>query len=239
MARSILIFSIGLCMLSLVACKQEAERGTGTITTQNRTVDSFDVVNIDVTVDAKISVGADSFAISITTHDNLHEYIKTEVVNNKLRIYKEGGILHKDHIEIQIQMPSIKALETHGATDVEIDGIIAGEVFTLDMNGAADVEIDNVNVELLNVSLSGASELDIKQGKATKAIHTVSGAGEIYAEGLRTEYTKAKVSGAGEMSLHVTDTLDVVITGAGEIEYIGKPHIISKVTGAGTLTNKN
>jgi|GEM_PF-1231061 len=228
-------------ILLFTSCKEERIYGEGKVITEQRQVDVFDKVIIDLPADAEIHVG-DRNSVAVKTHGNLQEYILTEVTGSTLRVYKKSGIAKLDFskVDITIQMPSISKLQINGAADAKIDGDLKGESFELHVRGASDVDVALMHVNKLKVQLSGASELDIHKGTVGYADYKVSGAGDIDASGLETKEVKARVSGAGDMLLHVTDKLDARISGAGEIGYTGHPEILhSKVAGIGSITDRN
>lgn len=233
------VFAIAI-LFFYTSCKEERIHGKGEVTTEQYELSGFDKIVLETSIDANITVGeGEAYSVSVKAHENIHEYVKAEVKGNELRVYKKIGAFFNDDIDVAITLPVLTKLEIDGAAEADIDGVVSGDDFLLDVQGAADVSLKELNVNNLNVALSGASELDIKGGTVNRATYKVTGAGEIYADGLKATYTKARVSGASEMSLYVTDTLEADITGAGEIDYKGHPHIASKVTGAGALNNKN
>lgn len=237
---TIYLFIISICLFCCTSCKEETVYGEGKITTEERSVATFEKIIIDLPTDVKVHM-TDSRTLSVKTYGNLQEYILTEVSDGTLRVYKKSGIMKFDfsNVDIKIQMPAISRLEINGAADAEIIGDIVGASFELHVRGASDVDIENIHVKKLNVLLSGASELDIKSGAIEYANYKVSGAGEINAATVMTNAAKARVSGAGDMKLYVTDKLDAHISGAGEIGYTGHPEIKSKVSGIGSITDRN
>lgn len=234
------LFVISICLFCFTSCKEETVHGEGKVTTEERSLATFEKIVIDLPADVKVHM-TDSRSTSVKTYGNLQDYILTEVSDGTLRIYKKSGIMKFDfsNVDINIQLPAISRLEIHGAADAEIIGDIVGDSFELQVRGASDVEIENIHVEKLNVLLSGASQLDIKSGTLGYANYKVSGAGDINAANVKTNEAKARVSGAGDMKLYVTDKLDAHISGAGEIGYTGNPEIKSKVSGIGSVTDRN
>lgn len=232
------IVMIATGILISTSCKENTVYGKGNITTKEREIAQFDKVEIDMAIDAIITVGA-THSVEIKANDNLHKHIKTEISGNTLRVYCDNALTTHGDMEAIIHMPNITKLDISGAADAIINGDIKGSDFALEVHGAADVKIDELHVDKLNVLLSGASELHIDKGAVQNASYKVTGAGEVYASALETKNAKARVSGAGEMGLFVTDKLDADITGAGEIDYTGHPQVSSHITGVGSLNDKN
>lgn len=96
---------------------------------------------------------------------------------------------------------------------------LSGQTFALESKGASKVSLDGT-VDRLLVDMTGASQLA--------------------AAGLQTKTAEISTTGAGDADVAVTNTLKVVITGAGKVTYIGNPATIDKrITGAGSIHHKD
>jgi hypothetical protein len=96
---------------------------------------------------------------------------------------------------------------------------LSGPIFALESKGASEVTLDG-NVDRLLVDMTGASQLA--------------------AAGLQAKTAEISTTGAGDAEVAVTDTLKVVITGAGKVTYAGNPPTIKKqITGAGSVRHKD
>jgi hypothetical protein len=96
---------------------------------------------------------------------------------------------------------------------------LSGPTFALESTGASEVTLDG-NVDRLLVDMTGASQLA--------------------ADGLKAKIAEISTTGAADAEVAVTDTLKVVITGAGKVTYSGNPPTIKKhVTGAGSIRHKD
>ena len=95
---------------------------------------------------------------------------------------------------------------------------LSGPIFALESKGASEVSLDG-NVDRLLVDMTGASQLA--------------------ADRLHAKTAEISTTGAGDADVAVTDTLNVVITGAGKVTYSGNPPTIKKqITGAGSIRHK-
>ena len=96
---------------------------------------------------------------------------------------------------------------------------LTGPIFALESKGAAEVTLDG-SIDRLLVDMTGASQLA--------------------AEGLQAKTAEISTTGAGDADVTVSDTLKVVITGAGKVTYSGNPPTIKKqITGAGSIHHKD
>jgi hypothetical protein len=95
---------------------------------------------------------------------------------------------------------------------------LSGPIFALESKGASEVSLDG-NIDRLSVDMTGASQLA--------------------ADRLQAKTAEISTTGAGDVEVAVTDTLNVVITGAGKVTYSGNPPTIKKqITGAGSIRHK-
>jgi len=92
-------------------------------------------------------------------------------------------------------------------------------IFALESKGASEVTLDG-NVERLLVDMTGASQLA--------------------AAGLQAKTAEISTTGAGDSEVAVTDTLKVVITGAGKVNLLRQPgHVQQTDHGAGSIRHKD
>jgi len=216
--------------------------GKGKILTDNRTVSSFNAIDIDAPVKSNITVtpGAQP-SVVLNGYENIIKIIKVRVEGNTLHIYTDNFLnLSSDKdVSAEITVPSLSSLSISGASDANINGNISGSDFSLHISGVGKVNIANVNVSSLSAHISGAGDVTINSGSVNTALYQLSGTGSVSAFNLQTQQSSATVSGAGDIELNVQKQLDAHISGAGSIRYKGHPVISSGVSGIGKLTDAN
>lgn len=72
-------------------------------------------------------------------------------------------------------------------------------------------------------------------GNADRLTSRVSGSGHIDAAQLSVRQEEIDISGSAHVVTKVSETLDVHISGAGEILYQGSPQISQSITGSATI----
>jgi len=96
---------------------------------------------------------------------------------------------------------------------------LSGPLFALEAKGASEVALDG-SIDRLLVDMTGASQLA--------------------ADRLQARTAEISTTGAGNADVAVSDTLKVVITGAGKVTYSGNPPTIKKqITGAGSIRRRD
>lgn len=214
--QRITIVLLSACLLLIGGCHLPGIRGNGHMKTEERPVGAF--ANIDAGGAFSIVWEAGSPAVRITTDENLLPYIENDVSGNTLRLHMRDHVWPTHGIKIVISSPDRAGASLRGAVKLTAKQL-SGPAFALESKGASEVTLDG-NVERLLVDMTGASQLA--------------------ADGLQTKIAEISTTGAGDADVAVTDTLKVVITGAGKVAYSGNPSKIEKhVTGAGSIQHKD
>jgi Putative auto-transporter adhesin, head GIN domain len=214
--RKIPIVLLAACVVVVVGCHLPGIRGNGQIKTEERQVGPF--ANIDTGGAFEIEWESGSPALRITTDENLLPYIENNVSDDTLRLRTREHVWPTHGIKVVISSPTRTGGKTSGAVKLTVKQL-SGSTFALESKGASDVTLDG-NVDRLLVDMTGASQLA--------------------ADRLQTKTAEISTTGAGDADVAVTDTLNVVITGAGKVTYSGNPPTIKKqITGAGSIRHKD
>jgi hypothetical protein len=199
---------------------------------------------------------SDGFGIVVPQEDFGH--IKFRRDGDTLTIGRKGiasiFLLHNRPRAV-ITMPELVGLSLSGASHGKVVGFNSGRDLFLDLNGASHLEVASVETDRLKVKISGASNLSGEVRTAREARFDISGASRVEltgsGESARIDVSGASqarlarfalgssdigVSGASSASLKVNRTLDVSISGASRLEYIGNASLGRvSVSGASTL----
>ena len=174
--------------------------------------------NVDTSGSFEIEWQNGSPALRITTDENLLPYIENNVSDDTLHLRTRDHIWPTHGIKIVISSPTRTGGRIRGAVKLTVKQL-SGPTFALESKGASEVTLAG-NIDRLLVDMTGASQLA--------------------AAGLQTKTAEISTTGAGDAEVAVTDTLNVVITGAGKVTYSGNPATIKKqITGAGSIRHKD
>jgi len=72
-------------------------------------------------------------------------------------------------------------------------------------------------------------------GRVGALTATLGGVGKLQLVELTAKQAKVRISGIGNATVNVTEDLDAVVTGVGDIEYQGDPIVRSDVHGLGDV----
>lgn len=244
MKKHLLSISCLICFIILSsACKVNTIRGEGKKGSTARELSTFNNIEIDLPLKTDINVQEGSHpGVRIDGYENVINHIKTEVRNNRLRIYSDLDAtwsLDVSGVQMQIAVPSLAALGLTGAPMANVHGNIAGKDFKASISGASRLIVDNLNVDNFSSEVSGAACIEINGGTVRRADYQVSGAAKIQAFPLQSKETSATISGAGKGEFTSLEKLDANISGAGKIVYKGHPAVSKDISGAGAIADAN
>ncbi|MBS1587408.1 MAG: DUF2807 domain-containing protein [Bacteroidetes bacterium] len=224
----------------LFSCRENTISGHGNIGNEMRNTGSFTAIEISVPLKASIRVGA-AQSVKLSGYSNILKYIKTEVKDNKLKIFTDPGVNidNAEYLNAEISIPSLSQLVMEGAPDAEVHGPITGQDFQLTISGASDVTIDEVNTTHFSTTVSGAGDVKVSKGTVQQAEYSVAGAGDIKAYGLHSTETSATVAGAGDVDVYAEQKLTTSISGAGTVRYKGHPQVTTQTSGMGGVEDAN
>ena len=214
--RKIPIVLLAGCVVVVVGCHLPGVRGNGQIKTEERQVGAF--ANLDAGGAFEIEWESGSPALRITTDENLLPYIENNVSDDTLRMRTREHVWPTHGIKVVISSPTRKGGRIQGAVKLTAKQL-GGPIFALESKGASQVTLDG-SIDRLLVDMTGASQLA--------------------ADGLQAKTAEISTTGAGDAEVAVTDTLNVIITGAGKVTYSGNPATINKqITGAGSIRHRD
>jgi len=214
--RKILIVWLGACVAVVAGCHLPGIRGNGHIKTEERQVAAY--ASLDAGGVFEIEWQNGSPALRITTDENLLPYIEDNVSDNTLHLRTRDHVWPTHGIKVVISSPTRTGGRIRGAVKLTVKEL-SGPTFALEAKGASEVSLDG-SIDRLLVDMTGASQLT--------------------ADGLKAKTAEISTTGAGDAEVAVSDTLKVVITGAGKVTYSGNPPTIKKqITGAGSIRHRD
>ncbi len=190
--------------------------GSGNVESETRSVEPFQSLDVSGAYDVKVACG-ETLRMEISADDNLLQHIRTNVEDGVLFIESAKAFCTMNRLTVNLSIPDIE---------------------TISMSGAVDLSIDGVDNKRLGVYLKGSGSVRAS-GSTAAFVAEASGASRFDASALECKSARVNISGASEAVVHVTETLDVDISGAGELIYYGDPKTVTKkISGAGEMIKK-
>lgn len=237
MKKIAFVLSLALVAVASTSCKKI--KGSSTITTEVRAVSNFTRVEVEDAFEVDVTYSPTQELLEVEAPENLHEFIKTEVVSGKLKLHFQHNkrISTKTPVKIHITTTQLDHFDLSGASKVTLNNALVGYDFDLDMSGASNFE-GEVNVTQGDLELSGASTAKVN-GTAMDAFVELSGASTLRKYEFEIETLDVKLSGASTAFLTILNSMSVELSGASTLNYKGDPVISSINTSGASNINKN
>ncbi|MDQ3277530.1 MAG: DUF2807 domain-containing protein [Bacteroidota bacterium] len=205
-------------VLLLASCAKDKISGSGTITTEHRSVSNFTKLTTAGAADVHVLQGA-NFSVQVKGYSNLLPYFETRVVNNTLAVgYKEGTNVRNDNVEVFVTMPTLEGARIEGSADMDVKG-----TFTSNR---------------MDFSVDGSGNIDVENGTTQGLYTAISGSGNIRLHGLMADAADVNIAGSGTTEVTVVTYLKATLTGSGNVYYKGTPVVESSVSGTGKIVHR-
>ncbi|MBI5033938.1 MAG: alpha/beta fold hydrolase [Chloroflexi bacterium] len=191
--------------------------GSGKVVNETRNVSGFDGLIIEGV--GKINIdrtGTES--LSITTDDNLLQYIDTRVRGGKLVIEFKPKIWVDRFSDLSFNL-TVKDLNL------------------LQVTGAVSIDAKNLQGDQMTVSIDGAGTTNLA-GKVDQLTVSLKGMGTFNSENLQAKRATVTNDGTSAAVVRVSDSLNATVSGIGSIEYIGNPQVTKNISGPGTVRQR-
>ncbi len=214
-------------------------KGSGKTIEEFRSLSGVTAVNLASIGNLRIVYG-DKEEIAIKADDNLMSYITTDVDDGVLTIGVKSAInilpLEKIEYVLTVTQPS-EQLKVSGLGNIFAEKIDTTS-FGVVVSGSGDITVKDLQATNVEAVISGLGSISLDSGKIESQNVTISGSGTYQAEDVASVTASIRVSGLGNASVWVTEKIDAVISGSGDIEYYGDPQVNKEVSGLGRLLSK-
>jgi hypothetical protein len=137
-------------------------------------------------------------------------------------------------MKIYVSVKNINDLQVNGAGRIISENSIATDYVTLGVSGNGSLDVD-LKGNTIKAELSGGGLMTLR-GYATSIDAVVSGSGTINGFSCALETAKVKVSGTGLCQLNVSNNIDAMILGTGQVKHKGNTKSAQKkVYGSGSV----
>jgi hypothetical protein len=217
-------------------CNAQKVKGNKNITTQERKVSPFTQLEISGVGDVTIKQGEKEI-VSITTDENIQQYIETVNDGNKLTVGTNLSGQDNKHtsissteLKIEITVKDINSLLISGTGNVKTTGLNISNLVCRS-SGTGNLDFDFTCTKL-TLKVSGAGNVSLK-GKAEDAVISMSGAGNLKAFDFAAKKLSANMSGMGNAELNAEAELSIDASGMGNVTYMGNA-AVKKIETSGT-----
>lgn len=223
--KNIFLHIISILILStLTAQAQNKVIGNGNIITQNRTVSSFDAIEVSDGWDIILTQNG-KHALKIESHENFMEHVVTEVVGGTLKIYATNRLSinwkndRQHRKKIYVSFVNLKSIRASGGSDVEATQVIQAKDLSINLSGGSDLERFILKANSLNGKLSGGSDVSIAFETIQKINLVASGGSDLVLRDISGNACKLDISSGSDaiLSGEVTN-LEITASGGSDID---------------------
>jgi hypothetical protein len=210
---------LALAAMSLAAGCQtitvgNGEVGSGTLKTEDRSIDAVIEVHATAAVVTHVTFGSPA-SVQVTADDNLLDNVTTQVTGSRLDIAIRGSITTRNPITVTLVVPSLEAATATASARIELAGVQAGAL-RLRAESSATIQVTG-QVTDLDVAGTSAGRLELRDLQATTAGVRLDSAAQAWVRAV--DRITGDVSSAGVLTV-VGDPgqVDVTTSSSGRIE---------------------
>jgi hypothetical protein len=213
--------------------------GSGNIITEERDVSGFDRVTLAGFGEVNIAQG-ETESLTVSTDDNIMPYVRSEVRNNTLILDLDNEGWNRSYdpsegIHFNLVVKDLNRIDNSGAGTMMVEKLESDSLY-VDLSGVGTLEIGDLTASELIVHQSGAGTV-VVSGQVDGQELSHSGVGSYHAADMESKTAILDISGAGSATIWVTESLDIHISGLGNVIYYGNPRITQDVSGLGKLVS--
>ena len=213
----------------------ETISGNGKVVKQQREVQNFSGLKVATGIDVIITQ-SDNIAVTVEADENLHDWIKTEVVNGELKIYSDKNIRSAKEKKVYVHYKKLNGIDISSAGDVDSENALVTDELDIEMSSAGNLTL-TVEADKVEIDISSAGNARLS-GKTNYFKADLSSAGDLNAFELEAKVGDISVSSAGNARVFITEEASFKSSSAGDIDYKGEPRLKNISTSSGGSINK-
>jgi len=210
-------------------------KGNGNVSTKIHTTEDYNEVSVVGFMDVFLENGKEG-SITVTTDENIHEYVSIESKNGKLiiKIKNNVNISTKNGLHITVPFIDLDNVSLTGSGDVLTKSVIKTTAFEVELTGSGDMILE-VEATTIDAKITGSGDLRLT-GKSNELEIKITGSGDFVSKNLKSQRVEAYVSGSGDASVYASESIKARVHGSGDIIYYGNPKTSNnKVMGSGDI----
>lgn len=212
------VYLLGVLVCTILSCSpDDVIFGSGNLTSEFRNVSSFTKVSSEGVFEVTITQGSPQ-SVELIADDNVIDNIKTNVVNNELRLYLDKHSFSNVNLKANIVVERINGIQNIGTGSIFVNNVSENGNFNIYNSGSG------------NISMEGSAESLTLENE---------GSGKFKGFQLKLSDCSLKIIGSGDCEVNASNTLHVSIEGSGNTYYKGLPNITTSINGSGKIINAN
>jgi hypothetical protein len=223
----------------------------------DKTYDYQDFTGVEISNSFEYDVRqSDTYSIVISTHENVVPHLDVFKSGDTLVVRLQPGRFTHNNSKVAITLPELKKLSVSGASKGTASDFKSSSNFDLKVTGASQLDMDletgpahlditgasklkgSLKAQETRLVVSGASRCELN-GAAGLTDIEISGASKVNLPDFQMQDTNIEASGASQATINTSGTLNVNLSGASSLYYLGNPTLHeTHISGASKLNSK-
>ncbi len=209
--------------------------------TSGSIIELSDVQNVEIGLDTVLNLTqGDTESLEVIADDIIMEGVSVEMDGNTLVLGRIADFDFKKaerSVVFNLTVKDLNKLTISGASKANISKF-STEEFEVELSGASKLNLDIFEGNKLVADISGASKVDIA-GRVDVQDLSLSGASAFRAKNFESNETVAYGEGASNFTIWANDDLDVTLSGASKLSYMGSPEIHKSLSAGASIRDIN
>ncbi|MBN1117560.1 MAG: DUF2807 domain-containing protein [Bacteroidales bacterium] len=224
---------IGLLIILLAfasSCEVAPQQleGNGNVTVERKAVQEFSGINIDGVLTVYLTQG-DLNRVEVHTDENLHDLVDVKTINGVLYIDTDDEEQYKaSQMDVYITAKNIDHIKLNGVTALYSENTLTLTQLNVEKYNTGHLSLA-IHADDFSIISDGTGDVELT-GKAGYADIDNSMVGTISAFGFMVKDMRLIHDGTGNIEVYVAESLEVDITGVGDVYCKGQPSEITKIS---------
>lgn len=214
--------------------------GVGDSIEEKRILTDFEelVLNCSADVTIRQNILSEKNSVIVLAQENLIPHLKTTVQSGRLTIDVDGCVNPTTDFVVEVFTNGLSSINVNGSGDVSSTNPLKGESLEINVDGSGDVNL-KIKVDELGVFIDGSGDVTL-DGDATDCEINSDGSGDFNGFGMKVNNAEIQTDGSGNVNIHVKESLEVNLSGSGNVSYKGGPQEIQQSnSGSGNIKSVN
>ena len=247
--HKLLVSILASCsLLLMVSCSKDqlfgfAKRAGNTVTIDRPVKNNFSKISLNDDVDLVITQGND-YSIKLTGGENLLPDVETKIADSTLTIANNNTFnwtrSYENKITAYVTLPHLFSLNYMATSTVTNADTLREDSLSVNAAGGSGYINLAVNIGTAKLSITGGSADMNISGKGGVTFMYSDGYGPFHCLDLKTDFLFMHNASSNDCYVNVRHHFEYLISGLGNIYYIGDPpEITGKSTSSGKLIKRN
>lgn len=146
-----------------------------------------------------------------------------------------SGDQHQVHYDLAVK--NLDEIVISGNCKLKCDSLTS-DGLAVKVSGLGDLAFTQLDCNALNLKIGGRAEFTAA-GRADQLQVHIGGSAEFMGGELASQTARIVIAGQGNATVRVADSLDITISGLGQVNYYGRPKLRQVISGLGKSKRLN